>query len=119
MEYDRIIIELLNRVSLLEEKVARLENEGLVQSDAPKGSKKYRRLTDYLVDKESSGETEVRLSFSEIEAIIGFDLPESKRHRAFWANTESHPIALAWLCTSFRTVEPSVESETIVWEIRK
>ncbi len=119
MDYDRIIIELLSRVSLLEEKVSKLEETRKELSDTPKGSKKYRKLTDYLTEKESAGDSEVRLTFSEIEKILGFELPESKRHRAFWANTESHPIALSWLCTSYRTVEPSVSSETIIWEKRR
>lgn len=116
MDYDRIIIELLNRVSLLEEKVSLLEKERVADNDPQKGSRKYRKLTNYLMEKEESGATSVRLSFSEIEDILGFELPESKKHRAFWANTESHPIALAWLCTSYKTVEPDVDAGMISWE---
>lgn len=118
MEYDRIIIELLNRVSVLEERLAALE-KGPISNESAKVSKKYRKLTDYLVAKEACGVNEIRLSFSEIENILGFELPDSKKHKAFWANTESHPIALAWLCTSFKTVESDVDSEVIVWEKRR
>ncbi len=119
MDYDRIIVELLNRISILEEKVSKLENKGNNDPDMQKGSKKYRKLTGYLMEKESEGKTAVNLTFKEIEDILGFELPESKRHRAFWANTESHPIALAWLCTSYRTVEPDVDSGSISWEKMK
>jgi len=116
MDYDRIIVELLSRVSVLEEKVADLESGVAVTEEPTKGSKKYRKLTEYLKEREASGQKSVRLSFKEIEDIIGFELPESKVYRAFWANTESHSIALAWLCTSFRTVDPHVDSGIIVWE---
>lgn len=118
MEYDRIIIELLNRVSVLEERLTALE-KGSISNESAKVSKKYRKLTDYLVGKEACGVNEIRLSFSEIESILGFELPDSKKHKAFWANTESHPIALAWLCTSYKTVESDVDSGIIVWEKRR
>lgn len=116
MDYDRIIVELLNRVSILEEKVSNLEKGTEATEESIKGSKTYRRLTEYLKQKEASGQKSVRLSFKEIEDIIGFELPESKKYRAFWANTKSHSNARAWLCTSYRTVDPNVDSEIIVWE---
>ena len=119
MDYDRIILEMMNRISVLEEKVSELEGNKTTDSETGKGSKKYRRLTDYLLDKEAEGESIIRLSFDEIEKILGFALPESKKHRAFWANTESHPIALAWLCTSYRTVEFDDDSGIVVWEKRR
>ncbi len=119
MDYDRIIVELLNRISILEDKVSKLEKAKILDSDLQRGSKKYRKLTSYLMEKEVEGENSVKLTFKEIEDILGFELPESKRHRAFWANTESHPIALSWLCTSYRTIEPDVDSGVISWEKMK
>ena len=96
MDYDKIIIDLLNRIVTLEEKVAKLENtETVVQAndtELPSGSKKYRFLSDYLY---ASNQTRIKLSYAEIEDILKFKLPDSaSTHRAFWANTTSHSIAL-------------------------
>lgn len=115
MNYDRIIIDLMNRISELEERVTALEN-GNPSYDISKGSKKYRKLSNYLLDKVADGTEEVRLTFEEIEGILGFKLPDSKKYQAFWANTESHPIALSWLSTPFRTVDPDTDTGLIVWE---
>ena len=52
MEYEKIIIDLLNRIVTLEERVAKLENSGATlqtnEVELPSGSKKYRFLSDYL-----------------------------------------------------------------------
>ena len=56
---------------------------------------KYLPLTKWLQECNSDP---VSLSFSEIEGIIGSRLPESAfRHNAWWANTRSHPNAVAWM----------------------
>ncbi len=49
---------------------------------------------------EASSEEVVSLSYKQIEAIIGRSLPPSARsrfRRQWWANTESHSQARAWL----------------------
>lgn len=63
----------------------------------PSGRSRYDRLRTYLSERP---ERQVRLSFSEIERIIGRPLPPSARnHRAWWANERSgsHAHARAWL----------------------
>lgn len=115
MDYDRIILELLNRVSVLEEKVENLSGEKTAKAEIRStGGKKYRFLSDYLY---KSGSDKVRLSFGEIENILNEKLPVSAyKHRAFWANTESHSIALSWMNVGYQTVEADLEKEIVVFE---
>ena len=57
------------------------------------------------------------MSFKEIEDVLGFELPASAReHRAFWANTESHSIALSWLSVGYKTMVVDLAEERIVFE---
>lgn len=57
--------------------------------------RKYRPLGDYLVKQH---EVTVSLTFQQIEQILGFALPPSAYgHRAWWANSLSHPQAGSWL----------------------
>ena len=79
-----------------------------------KSSKKYRRLTELLTNAEGKP---VSISFGDIEKAIGFSLPDSAReHRAFWANTTTHSIALSWLSVGYKTVDVDLEKEIIVFE---
>ena len=52
MDYDKIIINLLNRIVTLEEKVAKLENTGTASqtndTELPTGSKKYRDTLKWI-----------------------------------------------------------------------
>ena len=121
MDYDKIILDLLNRIVTLEDKVTRLEKLGSgAQSnslDLPAGSKKYRFLSDYLHQSNSS---RVELSYGEIEDILKFKLPDSAAtHRAFWANTTSHSIALSWLSVNYSVVEANLEEKYIIFEKKR
>jgi hypothetical protein len=61
------------------------------------GRSRYDGLRTYLSGR---SEPQVRLTFAEIERIIGQPLPSSaRRHRAWWANERSgsHVNARAWL----------------------
>ena len=121
MDYDKIILDLLNRIVTLEDKVTRLERlGGGAQSNSlelPAGSKKYRFLSDYL---HQSNSPRVKLSYSEIEDILMFKLPDSAAtHRAFWANTTSHSIALSWLSVNYSVVEVNLEEKYIVFEKKR
>lgn len=120
MEHDKIILELLNRVMTLEEKVANLEKSKVYENaneESPSGSKKYRFLSDFLY---KSNEPRIKLSFGEIEDILGFNLPDSaSTHRAFWANTTSHSIALSWLSVNYEVAEANIENKYIVFEKKR
>ena len=63
---------------------------------------KYEPLAKHL---ESLRKNEVRLSFDEIEDILGEELPNSARvHHAWWANSrtdDSHTWAHLWLQTGW------------------
>ena len=121
MEYDKIIIDLLNRIVTLEERVSKLENVGSViqtnDIELPSGSKKYRFLSDYLHE---SNQVRIKLSYSEIEDILKFKLPDSAlTHRTFWANTTSHSIALSWLSVNYEVVEANLEERYVVFEKKR
>ena len=122
MEYDRIIIEMLSRIQALEDKVATLEkdyNEGFVEGTietavAMASSKKYRLLSDYLYNCEDD---KVELAFVNMEKILGLKLsPSAYIHRAFWANTKTHSIALSWMSVGYKTVEVNMEERYVVFE---
>ncbi|BAL01356.1 hypothetical protein OBV_41570 [Oscillibacter valericigenes Sjm18-20] len=122
MDYDRVILEMINRISVLEEKVATLEKnndatESVETNELQAPSKKYRLLSDYLHDSEDN---KVTLTFNDIEKMLGFELPPSAHtHRAFWANTTSHSIALSWLGVGYETVEVDMEKEIVVFEQKR
>lgn len=121
MDYDKIILDLLNRIVTLEDKVTKLEKlSSCTQTnnlDLPAGSKKYRFLSDYLHQCNSP---KVKLSYSEIEDILEFKLPDSAAmHRAFWANTTSHSIALSWLSVNYSVAEANLEEKYIIFEKKR
>lgn len=56
----------------------------------------------------------VTLRFFEIEAILGRPLPASaRRHRPFWANHPSHPLARQWLAVGWRAEHVDLADELI------
>lgn len=62
---------------------------------------KYQPLTEYLL---KSNKDEITLSFSEIEAILGFTLPGSAKNYAVnWSNTKSVGLPWAWLNAGYKT----------------
>ncbi len=62
---------------------------------------KYRSLAEYLL---ASGENRVVLSYSQIEDILGFRLPDTakKYKQSYWANTETHSYAMSWLAVGYK-----------------
>lgn len=65
---------------------------------------KYEPLTQFLQNQPGS---EVRLSFAQIEQIIGFKLPAAaQQERAWWSNSPSEDADIkAWLVAGFRSEE--------------
>lgn len=60
----------------------------------PRGDK-FLELTTYL---ENTGKDEIKMTFAEIEHIIGFKLHKSAySYPAQWANTESQSFPFAWM----------------------
>jgi len=63
----------------------------------------------------------IRLTFNEIEAILGFALPNSARsHAPWWANVGgSHVQAEAWMGAGWRTCQVDVPGEKVSFERAK
>lgn len=121
MEYSQVMLEMLERIKVLENKVKVLEEkienipapppQAAVQLD--KVSAKYRGLAEYLL---SSNETRVTLTYSQIEEILGFALPDTARKfkQSYWANTETHSYASSWMAVGYKT-RVDVESDTVTF----
>jgi hypothetical protein len=54
-----------------------------------------------------SGSERITMTFGEIEAVLGRNLPATARKRTAWwsNNAEGHVQALAWLNSSYRTAD--------------
>ena len=121
MEYSSVILEMLERIKVLEEKVKELECGGVPMSVAEgsqkpssgKVSVKYRKLAEYL---QSSGEAQVVLSYAEIERILGFALPATAKEykNSFWANTTTHSYASSWMAIGYRA-HVDVENDEVTF----
>jgi hypothetical protein len=74
----------------------------------------YQRLADYLAAH--PGDT-VRLTFAEIEAIIGAPLPVGAYTTTFWGNAPSRSPARYWLPRGWRAVRQA-RGETHITFVR-
>ena len=87
----------------------------LVQEAASRG--KYAPLFRHLASLTGS---DWPVSFAELEAILGFDLPDSARlYRPWWSNQKrgaGHSHALAWYAAGWKTRSVDLEAETLVFE---
>lgn len=73
---------------------------------------KYSSLGSFLT---SSGQLEVKLSFSEIEKILGFKLPPSAHnYPAWWANN-GHAQAKSWVGVGFITKTLDISQKTVLF----
>ena len=81
---------------------------------------KYKRLYTHLCALPNQ---EWRTSFSEVESVIGFDLPASARlHRPWWANQNGgsgHSQALAWGIAGWETADVDMDGETLLFRRRE
>lgn len=75
---------------------------------------KYEPLTEFLKD---ASQNEVRMSFDEIEKIIGRQLPSSaRRHRAWWSNNpENSVMTKAWLDAGWKSEQVDMEARKLVF----
>jgi hypothetical protein len=73
---------------------------------------KYEPLTAFL--KAKAGR-EVRMSFAEIETVLGRTLPEkSKSIRAWWSNNPSNNVMTkAWLAAGYKTAQVDLAGEKL------
>lgn len=77
------------------------------------GSSKYDPIGAHLASLEDDA---VTLGFDEIEELTGSRLPASAhKHRAWWANTETHTQALAWIRNGWIVSEADLEAGAITF----
>ena len=77
---------------------------------------KYKKLYEYLKVIPSNQST-VALSFSEIEKMIGSELPPSaKKYRPWWANEQRgmHSQRLAWMKAGWLVDKVNLNSGSVV-----
>jgi hypothetical protein len=74
---------------------------------------KYDPLQDYLG---AASEPLLRLTFAQVERILGISLPASARkHPAWWANEKvgTHSHARAWLDAGYQTQRLDLNAQTV------
>ena len=75
---------------------------------------KYMNLKHFL---QKSGKIEIRLSFSEIEEILGFPLDASAfQYREFWANCTASTKAYSWLDAGYELIFVDFKEQTLVFK---
>jgi hypothetical protein len=76
---------------------------------------KFEPLKQFL-DGLPSGER--RMTFSEVEKVLGFELPPSaRRHRPWWSNNPSNSaMTKAWLAAGCQTEQVDMAGETLVFK---
>ena len=81
----------------------------------PKGDK-YKNLGKFLSE---SGVERIKLSFKDIEKIIGDSLPESATRyaEAWWSNHYGHSQAISWMDAGYDTdyVTDTYKSKAIIF----
>lgn len=76
---------------------------------------KYAKLSIFLA-KRAKFESEVTLSFSEVEGIIGGKLPESSySRRSWWSNVRGRSPSEAWLTVGWRVKEVDLEGGRVTF----
>lgn len=74
---------------------------------------KYQPLTAFLLH---SNGRQLRMTFSEIEAVLGFSLPASKQYQAWWSNNPSNNVMTrAWLEAGYKTEQVDIEGEALTF----
>ena len=70
---------------------------------------KYQPLANYLL---ASNKNDLMLTFSQIEEILGFDLPASSRkHRANWSNNEVEALSWGWRNAGYESYAVDMTNE--------
>src|SRR5690606_33976746 len=106
-DFYRVVGAWMGGASLQEEAPARRGRKRKGATEGTSGltlsaSSRYAPLHEHLAGVAKDTKT-YELSFDEITSIMGAPLPKSAYdHRAWWANTESHSQALAWISAGWK-----------------
>ena len=97
-----------------------LEPSAAIANVTPRRAARRGRASSYAAlgeHLEGQRKEAVNLDFSDIESILARSLPASAyRHRAWWANTESHSQAAEWLQRGWRASDLDLEQETVTFK---
>ena len=75
--------------------------------------RKYRKLYSHLCGLTTG---EWRVSFTDIEAVIGNKLPPSaRRYQAWWANGSAMVQEQAWKAAGWKTADVNMTTETLLF----
>ncbi len=86
---------------------------------SPRPKAKYESLKGYLKFRASFTDS-VRLSFAQIDGIIGDNLPlEAYRSQNWWVNSPSNAHAKAWLEAGWETVEVNLKEGYVLFRKMK
>ena len=92
-----------------------LHRDQFVRDAASRG--RYAPLYRYLVTMDGS---DWHVTFAELEAVLGFELPPSARlYWSWWSNQKhgpGHSHALAWYAAGWRVRTVDLEAEVLVFE---
>ena len=80
---------------------------------------KYQRLYSHLC---SLPDREWKVSFADVEAVLGFELPDSARlYRPWWANQAGggRSQAIAWMAAGWETAKVDIPGETLLFRRRR
>src|SRR5690348_16711517 len=75
---------------------------------------KYRPLRDFLCKQQLN---EIRMTFDQIERVIGEKLPPKAQHyRAWWSNSPTNNVMTqAWLDAGFRSEQVDMQGRKVVF----
>ena len=80
---------------------------------------KYDPLYRWLVAKSATGATSVPTTFEQIEAVLGFMLPDSAKTSApWWANEKDntrHVQCKSWIAAGFETRDLSLATKSVTF----
>ena len=76
---------------------------------------KYETLTAYLSKR---GQKSIRMTFEEIERILGTELPPSAfKHPTWWSNNPmNNPRTYAWLNAGYKTMNVYIKERKLVFQ---
>lgn len=115
-DFYRVVGAWMGGSKLVEEASLQRGRRRRASGDGPpslSSSSRYAPLHRHLASKAKDHKT-YEMSFDEISTVMEAALPKSARdHRAWWANTESHSQALAWISAGWKVDGVDLNNELI------
>jgi Domain of unknown function (DUF4268)/CBS domain len=78
------------------------------------GAGKYDPLREYLERKHKEKISIIQISFSDMETLLGIELPEAARqHRSWWGNEHANPQSEAWMSVGWLVTNVDLGREEV------